>query len=74
MDTTNLPLKIMKRYNEFTEEEIEDLARECDRMAEENSRLRDLNAELLAALEAKAAVSLPLDCVKAAIGKAQDAR
>jgi hypothetical protein len=58
MDTTNLPLKIMKRYNEFTEEEIEDLARECDRMAEENSRLRDLNAELLAALKAQAAVSL----------------
>ena len=29
----------MKRYNEFTEEDIEDLARECDRMAEEKSRL-----------------------------------
>jgi hypothetical protein len=41
----------MKRYEEYTPEEIEDLVKECHRMAEENSRLHDLNAELPEALK-----------------------
>lgn len=31
----------MKRYEEYTEEEIEDLARECERLAEEVGWLQD---------------------------------
>ena len=36
----------MKRYDEYTEEDIEDLARECERLAEENSWLREQVAVL----------------------------
>lgn len=32
----------MKRYDEYTPEEIEDLARECERLAEENGELCEL--------------------------------
>lgn len=37
----------MKRYNEYTEEEIEDLACECERLAERVAELSDAGDELL---------------------------
>jgi hypothetical protein len=43
---------IANRWEEYTPEEIKDLARECERLAERNSELLDLNAELLDALKA----------------------
>jgi hypothetical protein len=40
------------KYEEYTLEEIEGLAKECERLAEENARLWDVTAELVKALDA----------------------
>ena len=40
------------KYEQYTLEEIEGLANECERLAEENARLWDVTAELVKALDA----------------------
>ena len=44
-DSGNRQTQTTMKYDEFTPEEIEDLVRECDRMAEEIPDLQDRNAE-----------------------------
>jgi hypothetical protein len=41
------------KYEQYTLEEIEGLANECERLAEENARLWDVTAELVKALDAR---------------------